>query len=149
MTDISFYHLTYAPMEKALPRLMEKVLESGAHSVILAESEAQMQTLDTVLWTYSTLTFLPHGTRLDRYPESQPIYVTDRQENPNNASILVLAGGEVPADLGKFSRCLYMFDGNQENELMRARQQWKAFKQDGHPLTYWQQDTKGVWGKAA
>jgi DNA polymerase-3 subunit chi len=39
-----------------------------------------------------------------------------------------------------------MFDGNDEAALAAARARWKAAKEAGHTLTYWQQTEKG-WEK--
>lgn len=149
MTDINFYHLTALPLEKALPKLMEKVFESGSPALIQTDSPEQTQKLDTILWTYSTITFIPHGTKKDKYPECQPIYITDTEENPNQASILVLPDNNRPSSVDAFSRCLYMFDGNNDAELAKARERWQDFKRAGHTLVYWQQNAKGQWEKAA
>ena len=36
MTEIGFYHLTQSPLERALPRLLEKAHASGARVVVMA-----------------------------------------------------------------------------------------------------------------
>lgn len=149
MPDISFYHLTTSPLEKALPKLMEKVLAGGMRAVILAANENRMETLNTCLWTYSTLTFLPHGSKKDAQPEAQPIYLSTELENPNNASVLAITDDVVPATLDGFERYLYFFDGNDETAMLKARQRWKGFKDSGQVVAYWKQNDKGAWEKAA
>ena len=47
MTEVGFYHLTATPLERVLPKLLEKVLESGLRAVILAGSQARIDDLDT------------------------------------------------------------------------------------------------------
>jgi DNA polymerase-3 subunit chi len=42
-----------------------------------------------------------------------------------------------------------MFDGNDENELNDARAQWKALKDAGLPMSYFQQTESGGWEKKA
>ena len=39
MTDIGFYHLTATPLEKALPKLLEKVLSSNMKALVLVDDK--------------------------------------------------------------------------------------------------------------
>ena len=65
MVEIAFYQLRRTPLEKALPKLLEKVLESGRRAVVLAASEERAEALNAALWTYEQGSFLPHGTARD------------------------------------------------------------------------------------
>ena len=38
MTEINFYHLTFSPLERALPKLLERTLEGGKRALVLAAS---------------------------------------------------------------------------------------------------------------
>ncbi len=145
MTDIGFYHLTRSPLERALPKLLEKVYASGARAVVMAGSAERVDMLDSVLWTYDPASFLPHGTARSGAAADQPIWITEEDENPNGAAILVLTDGACSADVGAFQRCLEMFDGNDEAAVGTARTRWKAYAADGHGLTYWQQTGRGGW----
>ncbi len=148
MTDISFYHLTSTPLEKALPRLLEKVLASGERAVLLARDEARLRRINDQLWTYGTEKFLPHGMKEEGDIERQPVYLTVQEENPNNASFLVLLDGISPGYVKAFKRCLDIFDGANQNEVESARKRWQSYKDQGHILAYWKQDEKGAWQKA-
>lgn len=147
MTDVGFYHLTRSPLERALPKLLEKVLESGARAVVMAGSEERVRALNTLLWTYDPASFLPHGTIEDGDSADQPIWLTVEDENPNEAGILVLADGATSDNVGAFARCLEMFDGNDEVAVAAARARWREYKDAGHTLTYWQQNDRGGWEK--
>lgn len=147
MSDIGFYHLTQSPLERALPKLLEKVHASGARAVVLAGSEERVAALDSVLWTYDQASFLPHGTPRDGEAEAQPIWITTQDENPNGATILVLTDGAQSANVAAFERCLEMFDGNDPEALATARDHWRSYTADGHTLTYWQQTERGGWEK--
>ena len=93
MTKISFYHLLHTPVERALPKLIEKVLESGARAVIRAGSSERAEALSGALWTYDQDSFLPHGTANDGNPDKQPIWITTEDDNPNGAEILIVTDG--------------------------------------------------------
>jgi DNA polymerase-3 subunit chi len=142
---INFYHLTQTPLGKALPRLLEKVLAADMRAVVLLEDEEKVEKLNSELWTYTTKVFLPHGSRIDGFAEEQPIFLTAGNENPNGAKVFVFVGNASPWNLDGFTKCLYMFDGNDESQLQTARARWKEYKGQGMDITYWQQSEKGLW----
>jgi len=145
MTDIGFYHLVATPLEKALPKLLEKVLGSGARAVVMAGSTERVEALNGLLWTYAPNGFLPHGSAKDGQAERQPIWLTAKDENPNGATILVLTDGAMSDHLPSYGRCLDVFDGADETAVAQARERWKLYKDAGHGLTYWQQTDSGGW----
>lgn len=149
MTEIGFYHLVRSPLEKALPKLLEKVLGSGARAVVMAGSEERVELLTSLLWTYHPNSFLPHGSARDGRPERQPIWLTDRDENPNGATILLLTDGASSEHVAGYARCLEIFDGGDSEAVTRARARWRTYKEAGHNLTYWQQTETGGWEKKA
>jgi len=150
MTEISFYQLTKTPLNKALPQLLEKILSSGNRAVLIAKKEENLKDIDTFLWSYSTIRVVPHGTKEDGYSEEQPVYLTLNEENPNNSDVLVMTGGSEPNFIKSFSRCLDIFDGNNEEELSMARERWKKYSNSNEDLTlsYWKQNEKGSWEKS-
>ena len=149
MTEISFYHLEHSPLERALPKLLEKVLERGLRALVLAGSEERVEALNTVLWTFQQRSFLPHGAAKDGFASMQPIYLTTLQENPNAASVLVLVDGTDHDDLTSFDRCLFLFDGKDADAVADARERWRTGKSAGHDITYWQQTPEGRWERAS
>ena len=148
MAEFGFYHLLATPLERALPRLLELGLKAGFRIVVLAGSPERVEHLDAVLWSYDDASFLPHGSRRDGRAERQPVWLSDSDENPNRADMLVLTDGAVSARLSEYRRCLDLFDGNDETALAAARERWRRAKEAGHALTYWQQTASG-WAKKA
>lgn len=146
MTDISFYHLERSPLETALPKLLEKVLETGGRAVVMVGSAERRDALDDLLWTYHDRGFLPHGTEKDGHAADQPVWLTVDDENPNGAGFLVLADGAISENVGEFERCLEIFDGRDDDAVTSARSRWQAYKADGHTVTYFQQGNRG-WEK--
>ncbi len=147
MTEVGFYHLTATALDQALPRLLGKAYEASMRAVVLAASDERVAALDAALWTFDPASFLPHGTARDGNAEAQPIYLTTEEENPNDATLLVLVDGVEPAYLDGFARCLDLFDGNDADAVEAARERWKRLKDAGHALTYWQQTPAGGWEK--
>lgn len=149
MAQIGFYHLLKLPLEQALPRLLEKALAAGHKTVVMAGSAERVEHLNALLWTYADEAWLPHGSAKDGEADLQPIWLTDQEENPNGATVLVVCDGAAPAELGGFNRCLDLFDGNDGEAVQAARQRWKAWKEAGHELVYYQQTERGGWEEKA
>jgi DNA polymerase III subunit chi len=146
---IGFYHLQRSSLEEALPRLLAKVLEGGHRAVVMAGSAERVAYLDSLLWTWDPDSWLPHGTARGGDAELQPIFLTDRDENPNDADVLVLTDGVVSDQLAGFARCLTVFDGKDEAVVQAARVLWKEWKDRGYDLTYYQQTERGGWEEKA
>ncbi|MFQ5765392.1 MAG: DNA polymerase III subunit chi [Rhodospirillales bacterium] len=147
MTEIAFYHLERSPLERALPKLLEKTLASGKRALVVAGSEARVESLAGLLWTYEQGAWLPHGTEQDGEPEDQPVWLATDDDNVNGAQFLFLTDGATSARVGDFERCFELFDGRDEAAVEAARRRWKGYAEAGHSLTYWRQTAAGGWEK--
>jgi DNA polymerase-3 subunit chi len=145
---VDFYHLLTSPLERALPQLLEKVIQSGNRALVLAASQDRVEALANLLWTYVPGSWMPHGTAKDGFAEDQPIWLTDVEENPNGARVLVLTEGMTAARLQDYDRCLDLFDGSDQSAVGQARGRWSSARDAGHELHYWQQTAAG-WEERA
>ena len=148
-TRVSFYHLQRSTLEQVLPDLLEKALNSGLRVVVFSGSPERVADLDSLLWTWKTDSWLPHGTNCDANPDCQPIYLTDQDENPNAAQMLVLADGVIPDRIEHYDRVLNLFDGRDDEAVQQARGAWKNWKEQGLELVYYQQTEQGRWQEKA
>ena len=149
--EVRFYHLQRKPLERALPEILQRVLDRGWRAVVMAGSEERVDSLNALLWTYNDRSFLPHGCASDGHAADQPVWLTVAEENPNGATVLVLTDGAgAGADiLAGFELCCELFDGRDPAAVTTARAHWKTYKDAGYPLTYWQQTDRGGWEKKA
>ncbi|PNG24475.1 DNA polymerase III subunit chi [Methylocella silvestris] len=150
--EIWFYHLQRQSLDQALPVLIEKSLERGWRVVVQGSSEERLAALDQHLWTYRDDSFLAHGRAVDGDGDLQPVYLATGAENPNGARLRIfIEGAPIAGSLanGPYERALAAFNGNDEDELLAARAQWKQLKDQGFALSYWQQNEAGRWEKKA
>ncbi len=148
MSDIRFYHLAHQTLAQALPRLLEKALQSGHRMLVKAPSTEAVERLNTALWTDRPESFLPHGSAKDGHATEHPVWLTASDENPNGASVLVLVEGAHSEHLGDYTLICDMLDGTQAQAVALGRTRWKHYKEAGHTVTYWQQSPQG-WEKKA
>jgi DNA polymerase-3 subunit chi len=148
VTNISLYYLSILPREKAVPKLLEKVVSSGINAIMRFARQEELDKYNDLLWSYNSKSFLPHGSSKDGYPDQQPIYLTKDLDNPSGAKILVLVDGSLYDDITDFERCLDIFDGSDEEELAKARKRYSKYVKDGHNVTLWKQNAQGNWEQA-
>ncbi|MEC9078347.1 MAG: DNA polymerase III subunit chi [Pseudomonadota bacterium] len=145
MTEISFYHLTVTSVESALPKLLERVIDSEKRALVRVESEERAGIINSILWTYDQSSFLPHGTINEGRAGSQPIWITEKHENPNKSDVLVVLDGNETPDLNDFERCLEVFCGTDAAAVDLAQARWRRYTDCGYTTTYWQQSSEGRW----
>lgn len=149
MTEIRFYHLLRTTLEDALPQMLEMSLERGWRAVVMAGSQQRVEALNQHLWTYRKDSFLPHGSVSEGEADRQPVWLTERDENPNGASVLFLTDGAESGAVDGYVRVCELFDGNDAQAVDAARRRWKRYKEAGHELSYWQQTGRGGWERKA
>lgn len=152
MTEILFYHLEQAPLEKVLPVLLEKTLQKNWRAVVELGSAERLEFLDTALWTYRDDSFLPHCVANPKSPLQanplQPIILCADSSNPNNAQIRFFVDRALPRTDVDYERLVFMFDGHDPEAVQEARSAWKNLS-GAHETTYWQQGQNGRWTKKA
>ena len=145
MTEVLFYHLQKRSLEEVLPGLLEKCVERGWKTIVQTGSTERRDALDSLLWTYTDESFLPHATTWDG--EDLSIYLTAEPEIPSGATVRFLVDRAAPPDLSGYTRAVFVFDGNDPEALVDARARWKEVKAAGLDATYWVQDERGRWAK--
>ncbi|MCK5374668.1 MAG: DNA polymerase III subunit chi [Alphaproteobacteria bacterium] len=150
MTEIRFYHLQTRTQDQTLPVLLSKAYEQGKRIIVKMRNKQEVTALDKQLWVFNPNSFLPHGsagTTKEKEASLQPIWLTDIDENPNNADVLMVGHGVSSEMYDDFSLCCKIFDGHDSEAVAQAREDWQTYKDRDFEVTYWQQDERGGWSK--
>lgn len=145
MTEVGFYHLTRSTLAQALPQLLARTLAAGQRALVVGPASG-LAALSAALWAQPA--WLPHGMAADGDPDLQPIWLSPEPEPLNAARFLFMVEGAETDRLGEFDRVFDLFEGNSVDAVAAARLRWKAAKDAGHSLVYWQQTETG-WQKKA
>lgn len=148
--DWYFYHLERTTLEQAAGALLEKCLEHKKRVLAVSPRPERRAALDEALWTYNDNSFLPHGRAEAEGLDAarQPILITEIADNENAATFCLLMDGVEISDDARFERCMVMFDGGDQATRDVARQQFKAAKDRGQTVRYFQQTPNGGWKEA-
>ncbi|WP_034158515.1 DNA polymerase III subunit chi [Sphingomonas sp. ERG5] len=145
--QVDFYHLTTMPLDRVLPQIAEKIVSGGGRLLIVAESERQRSAIDTLLWSYSTESFLAHGRAGEGDDAAQPVLIAETADAANTARNVALADGLWREEALGFDRAFHLFDADR---IIEARTAWKALAdRGGIERRYWKQNDNGRWEQAA
>jgi DNA polymerase-3 subunit chi len=147
MSEAFFYHMTQAPLEVTLPTLLGKARTAGWRVVVRARSEDRLRWLDERLWVAPVDSFLPHGVAGGAQDADQPILLTTGGQSA--ACLVSVDGADVsPTEVTQAQRTMVLFDGNDDNAVETARNQWRTLTAAGIKAKYWSQET-GRWALKA
>ncbi|MDR3155973.1 MAG: DNA polymerase III subunit chi [Holosporaceae bacterium] len=146
--EISIYHISRGNLVSAVTRILEKVYLSGERCVFSSPVEERTSFLDRALWTFTPLSFVPHGNGKSGFCDQQPIYFTTDHENPNKAKVLLLMDTfDFSAWYDQnifFEKIILMFED--ESQIALADALYKNLKNEKRNVNYWKQSYRG-WEK--
>lgn len=132
---VSFYQVK--ELEKFLPKLLEKIYQQGKRVVVICQSREHVLMLDTLLWTQGRISFLPHGSfqSMPDLASEQPIWLTEGDDNPNNASVVIVLNEAIVQQ--PFEQMIDLSPHDSTNRLNEYKEATSRH--------YWKQRTDGTW----
>ena len=145
--QVDFYHLTVRPLDRVLPRIAERVIETGGRLLIVAGEASQRAALDKLLWHYSAESFLPHAQAGIGDDAAQPVLIGAETTATNGARNIAIADSKWRDEALAFDRAFHFFD---DEAIIEARAAWRALAdRPGVERRYWRQGETGGWEQAA
>src|SRR3546814_6340514 len=103
--QIDFYQLSREPVERVLPSIAQRILESGGRLLVVAD-EARLEQISQGLWHAAPETFLANGRAEGDHPDIQPILLSQDCTAANGARHIALADGVWRDEALDFDRAL-------------------------------------------
>lgn len=133
MTELDF-HFNVPELVPYACRLLRKAVASGAKVVVTARPET-LADLDSALWTFSELDFVPHcfGDSDAVLLAASPVVLAASLDTLAHQKVLLNLGLEVPVGFERFER-LIEFVGIEEDERQAGRRRWKHYIDQGYSI---------------
>jgi DNA polymerase-3 subunit chi len=134
MTEVAFHFNVPDKLGYAC-RLLRKAAGSGAKVVVTGEAEL-LRALDTELWTFSALEFLPHchaASADAQVLSASPIVLADAPRATPHQEVLVNLGTRIPDGFERFERLIEVVTQEDEDRA-RARSRWKHYADRGYAI---------------
>lgn len=138
MTEVAF-HFNLTDKLGYTCRLLRKMGGRGVQAVVVAE-ERELAALDTLLWTFSPLDFVPHCrvSAKENVLALTPAVLTARLDavavRAGRSPTVVNLSPGVPEGFEKFERLIELVGGD-DLDRAAARQRWKHYKDRGYAIT--------------
>ncbi|MEM0898623.1 MAG: DNA polymerase III subunit chi [Pseudomonadota bacterium] len=145
MTQVLFYHLTATSMAEALPTLVEKCLDREWTVAIQAVGQENARQIDDLLWSYKPESFLVHANDDDDASEADVLVTAEPNKGVAHQIRFLLDGAPLPQNFENHTRLMIVFDGQDEEKVALARDQWRELKPKSHDLTYYKQTEEDRW----
>ncbi|HMN20508.1 MAG TPA: DNA polymerase III subunit chi [Ottowia sp.] len=133
MTEVMF-HFNVADKVDYACRLLRKAHAHGARVGVLAELEA-LHALDTALWSFAPLAFIPHCLADAPAPlrDATPIVLASRCSELADSSLLVHLGQALPQGFERFERLIELV-GSDTADRTHARLRWRHYAERGYAI---------------
>lgn len=143
--QVDFYQLSRDPVDRVVPLLAGKVLDSGERLLVVTRDAEQRQTLSRALWDAEA--FLAHGMADLPHAERQPILLSDSCAALNGARMALIADGRWREEAAEFARVFLLFD---EAGTVAARELWQVMAaRAGVKRRIFKQTPRGSWREGA
>ena len=131
-------------------RLTEKAYLRDLKVVLLGDTLAEVETIDTLLWTFSERSFVPHDIHRGRPGAPSPamaasatatsaaaapasassaaVQLTQDLDSVGPADLLVNVSTRLPARLDRFARVAEIIDADEERRRL-GRERFKAYRE--------------------
>ncbi len=142
---INFYQ-TSDILHKNIAPILIKILEEKKKALILFKDEELLNQVDSGLWSFSKTKFLPHGKDGDNIKiTDQPILLSQKEENDNNSSYLILFHQANDNFIANFEKIFYFFDEENKKESQKL---WRYYKNLDAELNFFKKEAD-KWIKIA
>ena len=116
-------------------RLVRKARAADCQ-IVLVGDRVQLAALDTALWTFSELDFVPHVLADDALANQTPVILADASNDalPHH-QILINLGMQTPPHFARFER-LFEIVSTDADDIAGGRDRYRFYQQRGYPLTH-------------
>lgn len=140
--EINIYQTTEGQLISVIVRLLEKAHLSGYNCLFFSHILERVEIVDKTLWTFSTNSFIPHGSKKLGFIDKQPIYLTNEYENPNNSEILIIVDSFDYSKFNKnFKKIMMVFEDASQLEHIQVI--YQDLKNSNKNVNYWKQSATG------
>ncbi|TFZ00826.1 DNA polymerase III subunit chi [Ramlibacter henchirensis] len=134
MTEVAFHFNAPDKLGYAC-RLLRKAFGAGSQVVVTGSPEL-LRELDTSLWTFGALEFVPHchgDSQGQRVQARSPIVLAEAPRTAPHQQVLVNLGEAVPDGFERFERLIEVVTQD-DADRNQARQRWKHYADRGYAI---------------
>ena len=133
MTEIDFYSGGGDRLHTAC-RLVAKVVRQGFKLMIYTPDATVVERFDKLLWTFSSIDFIPHCRAEDKLADVTPV-ILSRQATNLSRDVLLNLDVEHPPFFSRFQR-LIEIAGITPEDTQAARKRYRFYQDRGYEIRH-------------
>jgi DNA polymerase III subunit chi len=138
MTEVNF-HTRVPHLLGYACRLLRKASRQGAQVVVTAPP-ATLAALDTALWTFDPIEFVPHvlhapGTVTAERLRATPVWLVQHAADAASHDVLVNLGPLAPDGFESFAKVIELVSTD-DDAVAAGRQRWKHYASRGYAIKH-------------
>lgn len=114
-------------------RLIEKAYNTNHRVYILAVNLAEAQNIDTQLWTFRDISFIPHAIYNNEPNGETPVLIGYNSVPPKHNDVLVNLTNEIPKFYTQFKHIIELIQ-NEEAAKKTGRAHYSYYKNQHHQI---------------
>lgn len=139
MTRIDFYVINAETLQDRhffACRLAEKAFKQGLSVYIYHHSEAILQSIDELLWSFKSDSFIPHQhiTTGSKLITNTSVYLGNDEPPEPIHDLLINLAADIPAFFSRFVRLSEVVTP-QNDITQQTREHFKYYRNKGYPMT--------------
>lgn len=132
MTRIDFYFEAEDRLQVAC-RLTAKAVQQKLRVLIYTAGEAEAQSVDRLLWTWQSTSFLPHCLTRSRLAAETPVLITHDPADTPHDEVLLNLHPEWPPAFSRFQRLVEIV-GRDAEDRAAARGRFRFYRDRGYEI---------------
>lgn len=120
-------------------RLCAKAVQQQMKVLVYALDESLIEQFDELLWTFSSISFIPHCNLRDKpdLVDVTPVILCNRIPTDAHFDVLLNLDRQHPPAIGEFKRIIEIAD-NAPEEKADARVRYRFYKEAGYEIQHFQ-----------
>jgi DNA polymerase-3 subunit chi len=134
MTEVAFHFNVPDKLGYAC-RLLRKATGAGSR-VVVTGAAGELRSLDTELWSFSALEFIPHCLASNADAQvlaASPVVLAESARGTPHQDVLVNLGGSIPEGFERFERLIELVTRD-DGDRQQARARWKHYADRGYAI---------------
>jgi DNA polymerase-3 subunit chi len=132
MTQVDFY-FNAADKYHLAANLSSKALAQAARMFVFTPDDAATQQMESVLWSFQQVSFIPHCRSSHALAAETPVIVDHQAEPLVHDDVLLNLCAEHPPFFSRFRRLIEIV-GNDETDKAAARERFKFYRDRGYAI---------------
>ncbi len=134
MSRVDFYILSDGTsIDRFACNIAAKAWSKGNRVHIHTQSEQMAENIDSLLWTYRDISFVPHEIFFGEVSQETLVTIGFSEQYPESTQVIINLDNDIPDFVNNFDRIIEIAGGNESTKQL-ARQRYRKYKDDNYEI---------------